>query len=132
MGHRLRQVIPNPADNAAKYNQRDGHVTLSLRRDGEHAIITLANAGPGIPPEQLPRVFDRFFRTDAAHEDRQDVCSLGLSIAQWIVTAHGGKIEHSSQPNGHNDCDGQAASESTGFCRNKRAEFRMNANSEPT
>jgi heavy metal sensor kinase len=98
--HRLRQLLLNLVDNAAKYNQPDGRVTISLRRDGEHAVVIIANTGPGIPPEQLLRVFERFFRGDAAHKSRQDGCGLGLCIAQWIVKAHGGTIQLASEPKG--------------------------------
>ena len=99
--HRLRQVLLNLVDNAVKYNEPNGSVTLELRRDGEEAHITLTNTGPGIPPEQLPRVFDRFYRDDAAGRTRADGCGLGLSIAQWIVTAHGGTISITSEMGRH-------------------------------
>jgi heavy metal sensor kinase len=90
--HRLRQLLLNLADNAVKYNQPQGRVTMNLRRAGDFAEFTIANTGPGVPPEILPRVFDRFFRGDPAHSQVVDGCGLGLSIAQWIVSAHGGTI----------------------------------------
>jgi signal transduction histidine kinase len=90
--HRLRQVLLNLVDNAVKYNEPSGNIILSLQRDGQQARITITNTGPGIPPEQLPRVFDRFYRGDAARRTRADGCGLGLSIVQWIVNAHGGRI----------------------------------------
>jgi signal transduction histidine kinase len=96
--HRLRQLLLNLADNAVKYNQTRGWVSMSLRRAGSAAQITMANSGPGIPPETLPRVFDRFFRGDPAHGSAIEGCGLGLSIARWIVSAHGGAIEIASQP----------------------------------
>ncbi|MEY4918656.1 MAG: hypothetical protein RL616_2569 [Verrucomicrobiota bacterium] len=96
--HRLRQLLLNLADNAVKYNQPQGRVTMSLRRSSEMAEFTIANTGAEIPPEILPRVFDRFFRGDAAHGNTVDGCGLGLSIAQWIVSAHGGKIQIKSVP----------------------------------
>jgi signal transduction histidine kinase len=96
--HRLRQLLLNLADNAVKYNQPQGRVTISLRRSGEMAEFIITNSGAGIPPELLPRVFDRFFRVDAAHGSAIDGCGLGLSIAQWIVSAHGGKIQIASVP----------------------------------
>ena len=96
--HRLRQLLLNLADNAAKYNQPEGRVMMSLRRTGDVAEFTIANSGPGIPPEVLPRVFDRFFRGDPAHSPAVDGCGLGLSIAQWIVSAHGGTIRIESVP----------------------------------
>jgi heavy metal sensor kinase len=96
--HRLRQLFLNLADNAVKYNQPQGRVTVSLRRVNNFSEFTITNAGAGIPPELLPRVFDRFFRGDAAHGNTVDGCGLGLSIAQWIVSAHGGKIQIASEP----------------------------------
>jgi len=97
--HRLRQVLLNLVDNAVKYNEPNGCVTLSLRRDGQQAHITVTNTGSGIPPEQLPRVFDRFYRGDAARRTRADGCGLGLSIAQWIVKVHGGTLQLASDLN---------------------------------
>ena len=91
--HRLRQLLLNLADNAVKYNQTQGSVTISLRRDGNSAEFKITNTGQGIPPEILPRVFDRFFRGDPAHGQSVDGCGLGLSIAQWIVSAHNGTIK---------------------------------------
>ena len=96
--HRLRQLLLNLADNAVKYNQPQGRVTMNLRRAENFAEFTITNTGAGIPPEILPRVFDRFFRGDSAHGNSVDGCGLGLSIAQWIVSVHGGKIQIASTP----------------------------------
>jgi signal transduction histidine kinase len=96
--HRLRQLLLNLVDNAIKYNVPGGSVKFALRRDGDEAGFTLANTGPGIPAEILPRVFDRFFRGDAAPNHAVDGCGLGLSIAQWIVSAHRGSIQIASEP----------------------------------
>lgn len=96
--HRLRQLLLNLVDNAIKYNQPRGRVTMTLRRAGEMAEFTIANSGPGIPPEVLPRVFDRFSRGDPSHGNTIEGCGLGLSIAQWIVAAHGGTIRIESTP----------------------------------
>ena len=71
---------------------------MSLRSVGNFAEFKIANAGAGISPEILPRVFDRFFRGDPSHNQAVDGCGLGLSIAQWIVSAHGGKIFMVSEP----------------------------------
>ncbi|HXF09992.1 MAG TPA: HAMP domain-containing sensor histidine kinase [Desulfuromonadaceae bacterium] len=95
--HRLRQLLLNLADNAVKYNQPHGRVTMKLRRIDNVAEFTVANTGAGIPPEILPRVFDRFFRGDPAHS-QTDGCGLGLSIAKWIVDAHHGTIHIESTP----------------------------------
>jgi signal transduction histidine kinase len=96
--HRLRQLLLNLADNAVKYNQPGGSVTMALRRVGDNAQFTVSNTGPGIAAEALPRVFDRFFRGDPAHSKDVDGCGLGLSIAQWIVSVHNGEIRVDSMP----------------------------------
>jgi len=91
--HRLRQLLLNLADNAVKYNQPQGSVTMCLRRDWNFAEFKITNTRQGIPAEILPRVFDRFFRGDPAHSQTVEGCGLGLSIAQWIVSAHDGTIK---------------------------------------
>ena len=96
--HRLRQLVLNLADNAVKYNRPAGAVNLSLKRAGKFAELQIANTGAGLPPELQPRVFERFFRGDASHNSTVEGCGLGLSIAQWIVTAHRGEIYFSSEP----------------------------------
>jgi len=96
--HRLRQLLLNLADNAVKYNQPGGSITMALRRDGNAAAFSIVNTGAGIPAETLPRVFDRFYRGDPAHSSDVEGCGLGLSIAQWIVSAHAGDIKIESAP----------------------------------
>lgn len=96
--HRLRQLLLNLVDNAIKYNQPRGMVDISLARSGGYAELVIANTGAGIPPEKLPRVFERFYRGDDSHNSTVDGCGLGLSIVQWIVSAHGGQIQLMSQP----------------------------------
>jgi signal transduction histidine kinase len=96
--HRLRQLLLNLADNAIKYNQPQGRVMMNLGRAHDFAEFTIANTGAGIPAEILPRVFDPFFRGDAAHGRAIDGCGLGLSIAKWIVSSHGGTIQIESGP----------------------------------
>jgi signal transduction histidine kinase len=90
--HRLRQLLLNLTDNAVKYNQRGGKIIFTLNHDGAVAALKISNTGPGIAPEALPRVFERFFRGDPAHASAVDGCGLGLSIAQWIAAAHGGTL----------------------------------------
>jgi signal transduction histidine kinase len=96
--HRLRQLLLNLADNAVKYNDPKGYISMSLRCAGDSAELAISNTGPGVPPELAPRVFDRFFRGDPAHSTNVEGCGLGLSIAQWIVSAHNGTIQMVSQP----------------------------------
>jgi signal transduction histidine kinase len=96
--HRLRQMLLNLADNAVKYNHAGGTVAITLKRDGGAAELRMANTGAGLARELQPRVFERFFRGDASHNREVEGCGLGLSIAQWIVQAHGGAIHFDSEP----------------------------------
>jgi len=96
--HRLRQLLLNLADNAVKYNRAGGTVSMALRHADGVAEFTIANTGPGILPEKLPRVFDRFYRGDPSHSSLVEGSGLGLSIAKWIVSAHEGTIDVKSDP----------------------------------
>ncbi|MGA3182251.1 MAG: ATP-binding protein [Verrucomicrobiota bacterium] len=96
--HRLRQLLLNLTDNSIKHNQPNGSVSISLERAGEMAQLQISNTGAGLAPELQPRVFERFFRGDPSHNRDVEGCGLGLSIAQWIATAHGGAIQFDSQP----------------------------------
>ena len=95
---RLRQLLLNLVDNAVKYAGAAGQTTLALRHVAGSAEIELSNTGPGVPPELLPRIFDRFVRGEEARAKATDGCGLGLTIAHWIVHAHGGSIELTSTP----------------------------------
>lgn len=96
--HRLRQLLLNLVDNAVKYNQQPGTVTIALRQRDGAAEIEIINTGAGIPPALQPRVFDRFVRGDEARAKAIDGSGLGLTIAQWITKAHHGSIQLSSVP----------------------------------
>jgi signal transduction histidine kinase len=96
--HRLRQMLLNLADNAVKYNQPGGSVRMALRQKSGSAQFVIENTGPGIPPNGVNRVFERFYRGDAAHGNIVEGCGLGLSIVHWIVGAHGGSIQVHSEP----------------------------------
>lgn len=98
--HRLRQLLLNLCDNAVKYSEPGGRVTLDLHRAGRCAEVRISNTGRGIPPEALPKVFEPFFRGDVGHGQAVEGCGLGLSIARWIVSAHGGTIQIASEPGG--------------------------------
>ncbi len=96
--HRLRQLLLNLTDNAIKYNQPLGRIEIALRRNRGMAELRISNTGKGISAAALPRVFDRFYRGDPSHNGAVEGCGLGLSIAQWIVAAHGGAIDIQSTP----------------------------------
>jgi heavy metal sensor kinase len=97
---RLRQIFFNALDNAIKHTPSGGAVKVHTVRRGAEAVVTVTDTGEGIPPEHLPRVFDRFYRVDRARSRSEGGTGLGLSIARSIVVAHGGNIELASEP-GH-------------------------------
>ena len=94
---RLKQLILNLVDNAMKYTPAGGSVTLSLSKANSTANIEVSDSGVGIPAEDLPRIFDRFYRVDKARSRNLGGSGLGLSIAKWIVRAHGGEIRVESE-----------------------------------
>ena len=97
---RLKQVMLNIASNAVQYTPANGSVRLSLKAVGEKACLTISDTGPGIPPEDLPHIFERFYRGQKSRTRSQGTgFGLGLSIAYWIVRNHGGTIDVSSRPN---------------------------------
>lgn len=96
--YRLRQVLLNLIDNAVKHNRPKGSVIIALKTEGGMAELAVSNTGPGIAPELLPFIFDPFFRGDSAHSRSVEGCGLGLSIARWIVIAHGGSLTIASEP----------------------------------
>jgi heavy metal sensor kinase len=94
---RLKQVILNLVTNALKYTPEGGRVTLGLTRVNRWVRLTVSDTGVGIPPDELPRVFDRFYRVDKARSRAMGGAGLGLSIAQRIAQMHGGRIEAASE-----------------------------------
>lgn len=96
--HRLRQLLLNLTDNAIKYNQPKGKILFSLTQDGDNALLSIKNTGPGLEVEKIPHVFERFYRGDPAHNSKIEGCGLGLSICQWIVQIHKGTIRFDSHP----------------------------------
>jgi signal transduction histidine kinase len=93
---RIQQVLLILLDNALKYTPAGGQVKVSLRTDDNSAIVEVADTGPGIAAEHLPRIFDRFYRADAARSRAAGGTGLGLSIARMLVEAHGGQLSLSS------------------------------------
>lgn len=95
---RLKQVIVNLLDNAIKYTQQGGTVRLQIAREGNFAVLDVADNGVGIPEEALPHVFKRFFRVDDSRSRSADQggAGLGLSIVKSICAAHGAQVEVTS------------------------------------
>lgn len=94
---RLKQVILNLVSNSIKYTPEGGRVTLGLARVNDFARLTVSDTGIGIPPEDLSKIFDRFYRVDKARTRAEGGAGLGLSIAQRIAQMHGGRIEAASE-----------------------------------
>jgi signal transduction histidine kinase len=95
---RLKQVLLNLVGNAIQYTPQGGEVFLSLAKIGEQARIVVRDTGPGIPAEDLPFIFERFYRAEKSRtRSKTSGFGLGLSIAQWIVENHGGTIKVESK-----------------------------------
>ena len=95
---RLKQVIVNLLDNAIKYTPGGGRVRLSVQREGDFAVLEVADDGVGIPTEALPHVFKRFYRVDVSRSRGQGGAGLGLAIVKSICSAHGAEVEVFSTP----------------------------------
>jgi len=95
---RLRQVLGNLVSNAVRATGAGGSVTLSARRTGASVTVSVRDTGTGIPAEDLPYIFDRFWRADAARGRTTGGSGLGLAIARQIVTDHSGSIAVCSTP----------------------------------
>src|SRR5690606_21445625 len=94
---RLRQVVGNLLDNALAYSPADTPVTVRVAArpaaEGDAVVLDVVDRGQGLTPEQAERVFERFYRTDAARSRARGGTGLGLSIVAAIVAAHGGTVE---------------------------------------
>ena len=95
---KLQQVVYNIIDNAIKYTPRGGEVHCALTRSGKKAVIRVTDTGVGIPQEDLPHIFDRFYRVDKARSRETGGTGLGLSIVKQFVLLHGGTIDAKSAP----------------------------------
>ncbi|MEJ2710764.1 MAG: HAMP domain-containing sensor histidine kinase [Anaerolineales bacterium] len=93
---RLKQVLVNLIGNAIQYTPADGEVIVGLGKVQSQAHLTVSDTGPGIPPEDIPHIFERFYRGEKSRtrsKNGKKGFGLGLSIAYWIVRNHGGQIE---------------------------------------
>ena len=94
---RLRQLVVILVDNAVRHTPRGGSVRVQVRDDGHEAVVEVDDDGPGIRPEDMPRVFERFWRAPGSAGGGT---GLGLAIAKSIVDLHEGRIEVANRPEG--------------------------------
>jgi signal transduction histidine kinase len=94
---RLRQLVAILVDNAVAHTPAGGTVTVRVRPEGTEAVLTVEDTGPGIRPEDVAHVFERFWRADDAPSGGT---GLGLAIAAWIVEHHGGRVSAANRPEG--------------------------------
>lgn len=97
---RIRQVLANLLSNALRYTTEEGRITVHLRRLDDMAELRVEDTGPGIAPEDLPHLFERFYRGDPARKRSRGGSGLGLAIARQWVEAHGGEISAANRSTG--------------------------------
>lgn len=97
---RMGQVLANLLDNALRHTPPGGRVSLSAEAGGQAVLLRVADSGAGIPPTDLERVFERFYRADPSRHRQGEESGLGLAIARSLVEAHGGRIWAANRPQG--------------------------------
>ena len=90
---RLQQLFTNLIDNAIKFTPSGGHIDIALQKDKGFAKASIKDTGIGVPASEFEHIFDRFYQVDKSRDKGSKGVGLGLSICQWIVKAHHGKIE---------------------------------------
>jgi len=96
--HRISQVLRNLLENAVTHTNKGDRITVSAGQQGDWVEVTVTDTGEGIPAEELPNVFERFYRVDKSRTRATGGSGLGLTITKRLVEAHGGKIEVHSEP----------------------------------
>ena len=94
----IQRAIGNLVSNAVAHTLEGGTVAITTHAEAARVSIEVADTGVGIPPEALPRVFDRFFRVDSSRSKASGGTGLGLAIVQGIMLLHGGNVEIASEP----------------------------------
>jgi len=97
---RIEQILHNLLQNAQRYTERNASIFIKLFRDGQMAVLSVRDTGPGIPEETLGRIFDRFYRVAKGRERDKGGTGLGLSIARKLAEAHGGSLDAANHPEG--------------------------------
>jgi len=98
-GEKINRVIINLLSNAIKYTDNGGNIDININETRDFAVFSICDTGIGISSDELPYIFERFYRTDKSRNRKTGGSGLGLSIVKSIVEAHGGKINAESQPN---------------------------------
>ena len=93
----LREIFDNLLDNAVKYSSKHGEIHLGAQRRGSEIVLSVSDDGVGIGQEDLPRIFERFYRADKARSGELGGTGLGLSIVKHIAQLHGGRVEAESE-----------------------------------
>ena len=88
----IDQVLTNLIENAVRYTPAESPIELGVRVDGDQMVISVADRGPGIPPADRERVFDKFYRVLGTQTTRTTGSGLGLAVSKGLVEAHGGRI----------------------------------------
>jgi two-component system phosphate regulon sensor histidine kinase PhoR len=95
---RLHEILYNLLDNALKYSHPGGRIRLQAQQRGDQIVLSVSDTGVGISEADLPRIFERFYRTDKARSRELGGTGLGLSIVKHIAQMHGGSVEAESEP----------------------------------
>lgn len=94
----LKQLLLNLVENGLTYTPPGGRVTLSLSREADHAAIEVRDSGVGIAPDDLPHVFERFYRVESSRRRATGGAGVGLAIVDWVARLHGGAVSVASEP----------------------------------
>ena len=94
----IHQVVYNLVDNAVKFVNQDGYLEFGYKNEGNMTLISVKNSGAGVAPEEIPKLFDRFYKSDKSRSLDKNGVGLGLSIVKTIVNLHNGDIFVRSEP----------------------------------
>jgi two-component system sensor histidine kinase BaeS len=94
----IAQVLSNFLQNAMRYTPSGGHVTVEVERRGDDIVVRVANTGPAIPPEDLPRVWERFYRVEKSRDRATGGAGIGLAIVKRLIEEMGGRVGAASDP----------------------------------
>ena len=97
-GVRLRQVAANLVDNACKYTPSGGRIEVRVATQGDRAVLSVSDSGPGVPESEQARIWERLYRGDKSRSETG--LGLGLSLVRAVVTAHGGEVTVRNAPDG--------------------------------